>query len=229
MAGFTVKRPLVKIVPGSILVSVGNSPPTTGWSVNFNTGIITFEQVQTEPIQVSGEFDVPVRFATDKINLRFEAFETCEPEANLKLFNLENLSLTEIRINPTLALSLDQMPQFLNHQIDLGYDYGTIGGVEFATKINQLVSGQEQRISEWATNRGSWEVGARTLIKSDLTYLISLFRVCRGKAVGFKYFDWGTESQINVRFGEDAIAFRFDASSEEKVIFNLSGVPLYKL
>jgi len=67
VAGFTVKRPLVKIVPGSILVSVGNSPVTTGWTVNFNTGIITFDQVQTEPIQVSGEFDVPVRFATDKI------------------------------------------------------------------------------------------------------------------------------------------------------------------
>jgi uncharacterized protein (TIGR02217 family) len=229
VAGFTVKRPLVKIVPGSILLSVGNSPLTTGWNVNFNTGIITFDQVQTEPIQVAGEFDVPVRFATDKINLRFEAFEACEPESNLKLFSLENLNLTEIRINPTLALSLDQIPQSLDHQINLGYDYGTIGGVEFATKINQSVSGQEQRISEWATRRGSWEVGARTLIKSDLDYLISLFRVCRGKAVGFKYFDWGTESQINVRFGEDAIAFRFDAMEAEKVIFNLSGVPLYKL
>jgi len=229
VAGFTVKRPLVKIVPGSILVSVGNSPVTTGWTVNFNTGIITFDQVQTEPIQVSGEFDVPVRFATDKINLRFEAFEACEPESNLKLFSLENLSLTEIRINPLLALSLDQIPQSLDHVINLGYDYGTIGGIEFATKINQSVSGQEQRISEWATSRGSWEVGARTLIKSDLDYLISLFRVCRGKAVGFKYFDWGTESQINVRFGEDAIAFRFDAMEAEKVIFNLSGVPLYKL
>lgn len=231
VAGFTVKRPLIKIVPGSILVSVGNSPVTTGWTVNFNTGIITFDQVQTEPIQVSGEFDVPVRFATDKINLRFEAFEACEPESNLKLFSLENLSLTEIRINPTLALSLDQIPQSLDHQINLGYDYGTIGGVEFATKINQLVSGQEQRISEWATSRGSWEVGARTLIKSDLDYLISLFRVCRGKAVGFKYFDWQTESQINVRFGEDAIAFRFDAYEKgtEKVLFNFSGVPLVKL
>jgi uncharacterized protein (TIGR02217 family) len=228
VAGFTVKRPLIKIVPESILVSVGNSPVTTGWTVDFNTGIITFDQIQTELIQVSGEFDVPVRFATDEINLRFEAFEACEPESNLKLFSLENLNLTEIRINPTLALSLDQIPQSLDHQINLGYDYGTIGGVEFATKINQLVSGQEQKISDWTTNRGNWEVGARTLIKSDLDYLISLFRVCRGKAVGFEYFDWGTESQINVRFGEDAIAFRFDAYEQGtgRVIFNLAGVPL---
>jgi len=228
VAGFTVKRPLIKIVPGSILVSVGNFPLTTGWVVNFNTGIITFNQVQTEPIQVSGEFDVPVRFATDKINLRFEAFEACEPESNLKLFSLENLSLIEIRINPTLALSLDQMPQSLDHVIKLGYDYGTIGGAKFATKINQLVSGQEQRISEWTTNRGSWEVGSRTLLKSELDYLIALFRVCRGKAVSFVYFDWGQMAYFPVRFGEDAIAFRFDAYElgTKRVLFNLAGIPV---
>lgn len=231
VAGFTVKRSLIKIVPGSILVSVGNSPVTTGWTVNFNTGIITFDQVQTEPIQVSGEFDVPVRFATDKINLRFEAFEACEPESNLKLFSLENLSLTEIRINPTLALSLDQIPQSLDHQINLGYDYGTIGGNEFATRIERLISGHETRISEWTTNRGSWEVGSRTLLKSELDYLIALFRVCRGKAVSFKYFNWQSEEEIIVRFGEDAIAFRFDAYEKGtgRVLFNLAGVPLQQV
>ena len=110
-------------------------------------------------------------------------------------------------------------------------DFDSIGGNEFATRIEKLVSGHEARISEWTTNRGSWEIGQRSLLKSELDYLISLFRVCRGKAVSFKYFNWQNEGEVLVRFGEDAIAFRFDAFEKAtgRVIFNLSGVPLVSL
>lgn len=228
VAGVSVKRPLVKIVEETVTVNVGNSPVTEGWEVDFNTGVITFDEQPTGAIRVSCEFDVPVRFESDKIDLRFEAYE---PGTGRKIFNWEGLTLTEVRISPAIPLPLDPVPQNLDHAINLGYDYGTVGGQKFATRIEKLVSGQEQRTSEWATSRGSWEVGSRTLLKSELDYLIALFRVCRGKAVSFRYFDWGTESEKLVRFGEDAIAFRFDAyePGTERVIFNLAGVPLVGL
>lgn len=227
VAESSVKRPLVKIVTGTVSVFVNNNPVTQGWTLNYNTGVITFEEIPTGTIRVSGEFDVPVRFETDKIDLRFEA---CEPESGRKLFNWESLSLTEVRISPAIPLPFDSVPQSLNHVIDW-YDYGTVGGNKFATRIERLVSGQEQRTSEWANNSGEWEVGSRTLLKSELNYLIALFRVCRGKAVSFKYFDRRQSSEVLVRFGEDAIAFRFDAYERGtgRVIFNLAGMPLVGL
>lgn len=224
VAGSSVKRPLSKIVTGTVLVFV-NDVVTQGWTLNYNTGVITFNAIPTGTIRVSGEFDVPVRFESDKINLRFKAYE---PGTERKLFDWEGLALTEVKISPAIPLAFDLIPQTLNHRINLGYDYDSIGGNEFATRIERLISGHETRISEWATNRGSWEVGSRTLLKSELDYLIALFRVCRGKAVSFKYFNWQSEEEIIVRFGEDAIAFRFDAYEKGtgRVLFNLAGVPL---
>lgn len=224
VAGSSVKRPLSKIVTGTVLVFV-NDVVTQGWTLNYNTGVITFNAIPTGTIRVSGEFDVPVRFESDKINLRFKAYE---PGTERKLFDWEGLTLTEVKISPAIPLAFDLIPQTLNHRINLGYDYDSIGGNEFATRIERLISGHETRISEWATNRGSWEVGSRTLLKSELDYLIALFRVCRGKAVSFKYFNWQLEKEIIVRFGEDAIAFRFDAYEKGtgRVLFNLAGVPL---
>lgn len=225
VAGSSVKRPLLKIVNGSVSVFVNDVAVTQGWSLNYNTGVITFVTLPTGTIRVVGEFDVPVRFDSDKINLRFKAYE---PGTARKLFDWEGLTLTEVKILPAIPLEFDLVPQTLNHLIDLGYDYDSIGGNEFATRIERLVSGHETRISEWANNRGSWEVGQKTLLKSQLDYLIALFRVCRGRAISFKYFNWQSESEVVVRFGEDAIAFRFDAFEKgtERVLFNLAGVPL---
>lgn len=226
--GLSVKRPLIKIVAGTVSVFVNNRLVTEGWTLNYNTGIITFGQIPAGTIRVSGEFDVPVRFESDKIDLRFEAYESGTGD---KIFNWESLSLSEVRINPTLPLAFDPISQNLNHLINLGYDYGTMGGNKFATRIERMVSGHELRTSEWSSSRGSWEIGSRSLLKSELDYLISLFRVCRGKAISFQYFDWAKESQVAVRFGEDAIAFRFDAFEKQtgEVIFNLFGLPLIAL
>lgn len=223
--GLSVKRPLIKIVTGTVSVFVNNILVAQGWTLNYNTGVITFDQIPAGTIRVLGEFDVPVRFENDKIDLRFEAYE---PGTGDKIFNWEGLSLSEVRINPNLPLSFDPISQNLNHLINLGYNYGTVGGNKFATRIERMVSGHELRTSEWPDSQGSWEIGSRSLLKSELEYLISLFRVCRGKAIEFRYFDWAVENQVSVRFGEDAIAFRFDAFEKEtgEVIFNLAGVPL---
>jgi uncharacterized protein (TIGR02217 family) len=50
---------------------------TTGFTVNYNTGVITFTVAPTtgHTIKVTGEFDVPVRFDTDHMDITQEAFE----------------------------------------------------------------------------------------------------------------------------------------------------------
>lgn len=50
---------------------------TSGYSVNYNTGVITFVSAPTSghTVKVTCEFDVPVRFDTDKMDITLEAFE----------------------------------------------------------------------------------------------------------------------------------------------------------
>lgn len=223
VANHTVNRPITKPVAGTVTIYVDGVESAV--TVNTATGVVTFGTAPTGAITADFEFDVPVRFERDKIDLRFEAFEK---KTGRKLFNWEGLALVEVRIPSTIPLLIDPIPSSLDHTIDLGYDYGTIGGNEFATRIDKLVSGHEKRTADRETPRGSWEIGQRTLDLSELEYLIALFRVCRGRGVGFRYFDRAEPAYRPVRFGEDAIAFQFRAYERGtgKVIFNLSGVPI---
>jgi uncharacterized protein (TIGR02217 family) len=224
VAGQAVKRPITKPVAGTLTVYVAGTV-TSLVTVNTATGLITFASAPTGAITADFEFDVPVRFEGDEIKLRFESFE---PGTGRKIFNWEGLTLVEVRIPPAIPLPIDSIPQSLDHTIDLGYDYGTIGGNRFETRIDKLVSGYENRASNWENPKGSWEIGQRTLDLSELEYLIALFRVCRGRAIAFRYLDRAEIIFRNVRFGEDSISFRFDAYERGpgRVIFDLSGVPL---
>lgn len=58
------------------------------YSVNLNTGIITFDAAPTGAIKVTCEFDVPVRFDTDNMPITLEAFE---------LESWESIPLVEIK------------------------------------------------------------------------------------------------------------------------------------
>lgn len=58
-------------------VRVNNVLVTSGYTINYNTGIITFTTPPTtgHTIKVTCEFDVPVRFDTDHMDITQEAFE----------------------------------------------------------------------------------------------------------------------------------------------------------
>ncbi len=64
-------RDISKPVEGSVEVGVDGILYETEWSVNLSTGIITFVQApQSEALITAGyQFDVPVRFDTDRLNL----------------------------------------------------------------------------------------------------------------------------------------------------------------
>ena len=53
---------------------------TEGWTVDLQTGIITFDDPVPEGVEVRAgfEFDVPVRFDTDKIRVSVASFQAGE-------------------------------------------------------------------------------------------------------------------------------------------------------
>ena len=71
-------------------VYVNDVLQSTGYTANYNTGIITFDVAPTigHSIKVTCEFDVPVRFDTDEMDITLESF-------NLETW--DSIPLVEIR------------------------------------------------------------------------------------------------------------------------------------
>lgn len=65
---------------------------TSGYTVDYNTGIITFAVAPTigHTIKVTGEFDVPVRFDTDEMEITLESFD---------LETWDGIPLVEVKTN----------------------------------------------------------------------------------------------------------------------------------
>lgn len=235
VAGRFVNRPIVKPVPGTVRIYLNGSETQSGFSIDYERGIVTFNGAPTGQAQITikFEFDVPVRFEQDKINLLFTGIE---PQTNRKIYELSSLTLVETKLPFITTESLENFSpeQFVqsidHHTISLGYDIGTIGGPNFSTRISTTGGGYEKRSPDWNSPKGTWEIGNRTLNKQELEYLISLFRYCRGRGISFTYFDHSAERSRLVRFGEDSIGFRFDALSPDgQKIFYLSGLNLQEL
>jgi len=220
----TVTRAIAKPIDGTLKVFLDGDEVLTGWSCDYNQGILYTEL--TGPIAATFDFDVPVRFEQDKIDFIYEA-----GTGTRKLFTLAPLTCVELRLEPAIYPTLDVLPSGINEVFDLGYDFGTLGGPSFNTAIATNAAEFESRKSYWPNAKGSWDIGDRALIRSELDYFIALFRCARGMAVPFFYKDWQDETTKLVRFAEDRISFRFDAyrSSDEVVIFNLGGVALQSI
>jgi uncharacterized protein (TIGR02217 family) len=224
VAGVTVTRAIAKPIDGTLKVFLDGDEVLVGWSCDYNQGILYTEL--TGPIAATFDFDVPVRFEQDKIDFIYEA-----GTGTRKLFTLAPLTCVELRLEPAIYPTLDVLPSGINEVFDLGYDFGTLGGPSFNTAIATNAAEFESRKSYWPNAKGSWDIGDRALIRSELDYFIALFRCARGMAVPFSFKDWQDESTKLVRFAEDRISFRFDAfrSTDEEVIFNLGGVAIGEL
>ena len=75
-------RDIRKPVAGSVKVAVNGTPRTQGthFSVDATTGVVLFEEEDTpaaEAVVTAGfEFDVPVRFDTDKLEINLSGFQS---------------------------------------------------------------------------------------------------------------------------------------------------------
>lgn len=73
------RRPIVKPVSGSVKLGVGGDPLREGidFEVDISTGIVTLTEPPGDGAQVTAgfEFDVPVRFDTDRIAVSVASFQ----------------------------------------------------------------------------------------------------------------------------------------------------------
>jgi uncharacterized protein (TIGR02217 family) len=68
--------------------------------------------------------------------------------------------------------------------------YGATGGPEFFTDIVTSSSGFEQRNINWVQARSRYNLAPAIKNKEQLDIIISFFRLCQGKAIGFRFKDW---------------------------------------
>lgn len=77
--GAAYARPITKPVAGTVLAAVQDVEMREGvhFQIDLTTGVITFEEPPLAGVEVSAgfEFDVPVRFATDRINVSVASFK----------------------------------------------------------------------------------------------------------------------------------------------------------
>lgn len=81
------------------------------------------------------------------------------------------------------------MADFVDARLELGIDYGQMGGPEYRTTIEETAS-REARNSDWPAPRYRADLGARNIQRSELDTLLAFFRARRGRAVGFRLKDW---------------------------------------
>jgi uncharacterized protein (TIGR02217 family) len=89
--GNTDVRTITKPVAGTVKVYLAGVLQMSGWSVNTTTGIITFTTAPGNGVAVSAdyEFDVPVRFDTDRMAVTIE---------QINLHQWSGIPIVEIRV-----------------------------------------------------------------------------------------------------------------------------------
>lgn len=83
-------RAITKPVAGTVTIALNGTPQASGWSVSTTTGFVTFTTAPAAGVAITAgfEFDVPVRFDTDALDV------TLDLE---RLGSITSIPLVEIR------------------------------------------------------------------------------------------------------------------------------------
>ena len=87
------ERPITKPVRGSVRIGLGNVRQQEGvhYEIDTTTGVVTFSHPPSTGVEVSAgyEFDVPVRFDTDRIQTSLASFQAgdapCVPIVEIRI------------------------------------------------------------------------------------------------------------------------------------------------
>ncbi len=80
--------------------------------------------------------------------------------------------------------------------------YGSSGGPEYATDVVATESGHEQRNINWEAARARYNVAHGVKTQAQLDALIAFFRARKGRAIGFRFKDWGDYLAVNQSLGQ---------------------------
>jgi uncharacterized protein (TIGR02217 family) len=83
-------RTIIKPVAGTVKVCVDSVEQPSGWAVDTTTGLVTFGTAPELGVEVTAdfEFDVPVRFDTDRMAVTIETYQ---------LHNWQQIPIVELR------------------------------------------------------------------------------------------------------------------------------------
>ncbi len=82
------------------------------------------------------------------------------------------------------------MNNFYEIQFPSDIAYGATGGPEFLTDIYTASSGIETRNINWNNSRCRYNLAPAIKTKDQLDIIVTFFRICKGKAIGFRFKDW---------------------------------------
>lgn len=82
-------------------------------------------------------------------------------------------------------MSFFETPRF---PIDIAY--GSTGGPGFSTSVVVMDSGYENRNQNWQESRHRFDVAGALRKPETMRKLLTFFRMCKGRAHGFRFRDW---------------------------------------
>lgn len=85
--------------------------------------------------------------------------------------------------------------------------YGASGGPCYSTDVVVINSGFEQANINWSVPRARYDVAHGVRTQAQLDVLLAFFRICKGRAHGFRYKDWSdfTVAVADGRMGTTAV------------------------
>lgn len=92
---------------------------------------------------------------------------------------------------------------FAEVRLDLGYDYGAVGGMGYETEITEVADDREQRNATRYLPKGRWQLGDRLIAESEADLLAEVsylkqFHLDRlGSFQGFRFKDWSDFQATN--------------------------------
>lgn len=86
-------------------------------------------------------------------------------------------------------------------RFDTDISYGSSGGPGFKTYIFLGDSGREGSTITWSSARGRYSVSESIRDATDMDAIRTLFYACLGRAIGFRFKDWGDFTATNEAIG----------------------------
>lgn len=221
-----IHRPLLntlEIYENNVLV------PANNYSVNGITGLVTFSAPPTGVLRATFEFCLLVRFDIDELpQARVLAIENSNCANLVNLYELDEIPLVEVRSPTNIPPgNLPNKDLFL----DIGFEIAQQVGRQTVTLVRTTQGQWEKRVPlESPKTTGS--TAARTVTGTELEFYLTLFRLCRGQLIPFRWIDWSYSKPRlrEVRFATDefptAKLVACEGNEGDQRLYELEAIPI---
>jgi uncharacterized protein (TIGR02217 family) len=218
-------RSQIKVPQGSVIQRNGNI-----LFLEFNNALVSY------PVYLT-DLEYQLRDTGSKPNSRRPIYsKNFSPNVNSTYLWFQRVSTTEYQeygspVNPPQSSYSNPFEKpiptpkplidlgylnFSEERLELGFDYGAVGGMAFETEIIEVASGKEQRNALRHLPLGRWQLGDRTLLESEVeaikevSYLKDFHTARLGSYEGFRFKDWSDYQAFSQLIGDgDGIKTQF--------------------